>query len=145
MRRISSEELFSWLGAGFPLEGVLVDLEASFTDDRGDIFNLLVGTCGSVSRITSNAGAIRANHYHKTDWHLAYVERGELHYYERTLGSQGDVTPTLITQGQLFFTPPQVEHAMEFLEPTVLYTFSRNNRDHESHESDVVRVNFVTK
>jgi hypothetical protein len=42
--------------------------------------------------------------------------------------------------GQLFFTPPLVAHVMYFPERTTFMTFARNKRDHESHESDVVRV-----
>jgi hypothetical protein len=43
----------------------------------------------------------------------------------------------------MFFTPPLVEHAMFFPEPTTFITFAKNVRDHEHHEDDVVRVKLV--
>ena len=40
----------------------------------------------------------------------------------------------------MFFTPPMVEHAMFFPVESTFITFAKNRRDHENHESDLVRV-----
>jgi hypothetical protein len=127
----------------FPKSSV-VPLDDYFSDFRGSINNLLLSPINSVARITSQRGTIRANHYHLTDWHYAFVESGELYYFEREIGSDIVPDPQKIMPGTMFFTPPNVEHAMLFTRDTVFFTFARNIRSHESHESDLVRVSFVT-
>jgi hypothetical protein len=121
-----------------------VPLDAAFEDDRGLIQNLVLRPVTSTTVITSRAGTTRANHYHKTDWHYSYVVSGRILYFERPVGSTVIPTPLTFSAGSLFFTPPLKEHCMVFVEPTVFFTMAKNVRSHESHEDDVVRVQFIT-
>lgn len=121
-----------------------VDTEVDFEDARGTITNLLLTQVNSVSEIYSVAGAVRANHFHKTDWHYTYVIEGTVLYFERALGSTEIPDPQTFQSGEMFFTPPNREHAMLFAEESTILTFARNLRDHDSHESDVMRVDFIT-
>ena len=43
----------------------------------------------------------------------------------------------------MIFTPPLVEHCMKFPEDTLFLTLSRNPRDQETYEEDVVRTNLI--
>ena len=43
----------------------------------------------------------------------------------------------------MIFTPPMVEHCMKFPVDTLFLTLSRNSRDQETYEADVVRVNLI--
>ena len=52
---------------------VLVPLEKPFIDDRGAIQPLVDKMMKSAVMIESKKGTLRANHYHKTDWHYCYV------------------------------------------------------------------------
>lgn len=122
-----------------------VALDDSYSDSRGTIQNLLLSSITSVARISSKRGTVRANHYHLTDWHYAYVESGEIYYFEREIGSQSIPDPQLMHAGMMFFTPPNVEHAMLFTQDTIFFTFAKNIRSHVSHESDLVRVTFITE
>src|SRR5881396_2792541 len=70
----------------FP-EQVTVPLDDRFHDDRGLINNLILDGVTSVARINSKAGTVRANHYHKTDWHYTFIESGHVDYYWRPVGS----------------------------------------------------------
>jgi len=45
-------------------------------DERGEIRNLLDVPFTSVAVITSVKGAVRGNHYHKTDYHYCWLQRG---------------------------------------------------------------------
>jgi hypothetical protein len=121
-----------------------VPLDDFFVDDRGEIRNLLLSSFTSVARIYSKLGSVRANHYHLTDWHYAFVERGHVLYFERQIGSKDVPAPSEYSSGAMFFTPPLVEHAMVFTQDTVIYTFAKNKRSHDEHEADVKRVNFIT-
>jgi len=121
----------------------LIQLDEAFVNENGCIRNLALRPVTSVAVILSVEGAIRANHYHKTDWHLSYVLSGKVIYYERSVGDTNIPKPYIFKQGQMFFTPPMAEHAMVFDEETIIITMAKNVRSHESHESDVVRVRFI--
>lgn len=121
-----------------------VPVRMAFSDPRGAIYNVLLSPITSVARIVSAARAVRANHYHRTDWHYALVESGTVLYFERAIGSTEIPEPKVFRAGEMFFTPPMREHAMLFAESSVIYTFAKNVRNHESHEADLVRVEFIT-
>ncbi len=144
MTKLTNDEYAARVAAGDYPDDRHVMLGDVFEDARGSISIVLLTQIGSVARIHSVAGAVRANHYHRTDFHYALVEDGQVLYFERAIGDTIIPEPTIFGPGQMFFTPPLREHAMLFSEATVIYTFSRRKRDHESHESDVVRVDFVT-
>lgn len=123
-----------------------VPIEEPFTNASGEIINLLTGKFTHAAVLTSNAGAIRANHYHKTDWHYTYIVSGAVDYYWRSVGDQNYPKRQLYKQGEMFFSPPMVEHAMFFPGPATIITFARNERsDHATHESDLVRVPVIKR
>ena len=121
-----------------------VPLPGAFENDAGWIANLLLKPVRSVAAIRSRAGSVRANHYHRTDWHYAYVVSGRVLYFERAVGAKEIPRPLAYHPGDMFFTPPGREHAMLFPESTLILTFAKNVRSHEEHEADLVRVEFVT-
>jgi quercetin dioxygenase-like cupin family protein len=120
----------------------MVPVGTQFKDDRGVIQNLLFTPINSVAVITSKAGSVRSNHYHKTDWHYLYVVSGSLKYFERDVDAPGNTPAKIIKAGEMFFTPPMKVHKIEFIEDCVMFSFAKNVRDHEHHEEDVVRLEF---
>lgn len=122
-----------------------VPLDTPFINENGIIQNLVLKPMTSVAIIDSNAGTMRANHYHKTDWHYSYVVSGRILYFERPVGSKEIPEPRIFLAREMFFTPPMKEHVMVFPMETVFITMARNVRSHESHEADLVRVNFISK
>ena len=123
---------------------VVIPLPPPFVDDRGVIQNLVEGAFGSVIVITSRAGAIRANHYHKTDYHYCWMQSGRVVYYNRPVESQSPLTERTIGPGEVFYTPPMEEHAMRFLEDSVMLCFARNSRTMANYEADTVRVPLIS-
>lgn len=121
----------------------LVPLPQGFRDARGLILPLVDLPMRSAVLIRSNKGAVRANHYHKTDWHYCYMVSGEMEYYERPAGAKNKPTLLVAKAGDLVFTPPGVEHAMRFTKKTEWLVLSRNPRDQASYEADVVRVKLI--
>ena len=134
---VTEEEKMSW-----PDEAI-VPLEKPFVDDRGAILPLVDRMMKSAVMIESKKGALRANHYHKTDWHYCYVISGTIEYYHRPTGSTDEPEMLLVKEGQMAFTPPMVDHGMKFPEDTVFLTLSRNPRDQATYEADVVRVDML--
>ena len=97
----------------------------------------------SAVMIHSSAGSVRANHYHKTDWHYCYVISGRIEYLHRPTGSLEEPALILVNEGEMVFTPPMVDHGMRFPVDTIFLTLGRNPRDQKTYEADVVRVDFV--
>lgn len=140
---LSNREYSALVDKGSYPEQVVIPLDPPFVNQNGEIQNILLERFTSVALITSVAGAVRANHYHLTDWHYAYVVSGRVEYYHRPIGSRERPKHETYAAGQMFFTPPNMEHAMFFPEPTAFLTFAKNVRDHEHHEADLVRVPLI--
>jgi len=134
IRPVTAEER-----ASYP-KTVIVQLEKPFIDERGGIYPLVDVTMESCVLISSKKGTVRANHYHKTDWHYCYVLSGEIDYYHRPTGTTQKPDKITVKKGQLFFTPPLVDHAMVFTQDTDFLTFGRNSREQQVYEADVVRI-----
>ena len=49
-------------------------------------------------------------------------------------------TIVTVKVGELFWTPPMVDHAMVFTQDTEFLTFGRNSRAQAVYEADVVRI-----
>jgi quercetin dioxygenase-like cupin family protein len=124
----------------WPTTGPIVSLPAAFEDERGAIQTLVDGGVQSVQIITSKANSVRANHYHKTDAHYMYVLKGAMKYIHRPADDTSAPSWLLVKEGQLIYTPPLVEHAVEFLEDSVLLNITAKPRDQSSYEDDLVRV-----
>ena len=135
---VTDEEKATW-----PAHGV-VKLEKPFVDGRGSIQPLVDIMMKSAVMIESKAGSLRANHYHKTDWHYCYVVSGTIEYLHRPTGSDQEPEVILVNEGEMVFTPPMIDHGMRFPVDTVFLTLSRNPRDQDSYEADVVRVDMVS-
>jgi len=121
----------------------IIKLEKPFVDQRGKIQPLVDMIMQSAILIESKAGSIRANHYHKTDWHYCYVVSGQIEYFYRKTGSNKRPESIIVKKGQMIFTPPMVDHAMKFPSDTTFLALSRNPRDQTSYEQDVVRINLI--
>ena len=134
---VTKEEMELW-----PSEP-LVKLQNPFIDRRGSIQPLVDLMMQSAVLIESKAGSLRANHYHKTDWHYCYVISGQIQYFHKNVNSNKMPEMIIVKKGNMVFTPPLVEHCMKFPEDTIFLTLSRNPRDQETYEADVVRVNLI--
>jgi dTDP-4-dehydrorhamnose 3,5-epimerase-like enzyme len=134
IKPVTVEERRSWP------QTVIVSLNQPFVDARGHIQPLVDVAMESCVLISSKKGTVRANHYHRTDWHYCYLLTGRIDYYHRPTGSKEKPSKVTILQGQMFFTPPMVDHAMVFTEDSVFLAFGRNSRAQEVYEADVVRI-----
>ena len=128
------------------LDSPLLPLNKPYEDERGSILSLVSledPAIGSAVWITSKKGSIRANHYHKKDWHYCYVVSGSIEYYYRPVNDQQKPEKLVINSGDVFYTPPMVEHAMVFPEDTVFLTLGGGTRSQEDYEEDLVRIKLV--
>lgn len=120
--------------------GPIVSMPASYEDGRGVIQTLVDGGIQCIQIITSKANTVRANHYHKTDSHFMYVVKGVMKYFHRPAEDKSAPEWLLVKTGQMVFTPPLVEHAVEFIEDSEFLNITSKPRDQGSYEDDLVRV-----
>lgn len=111
-----------------------------FRDERGDIINIINEHHGSVVLITSKKGTDRANHWHRESAHTCFVVSGRIQYFERPVGSHLPPFVYIFGPGEAFYTPPNVEHRMHFLEDTVFLTLGTQSRLSSDYENDLVRL-----
>ena len=119
---------------------VIIPIREPFVDERGQILNLIDAPFTSAAVITSIRGAVRGNHYHKTDYHYCWLQQGRMLYLHRPVGASEAAQRWTIEEGQMFYTPPGYEHAMHFTADSVLLVFAKNNREMAHYEADTVRV-----
>jgi len=134
LRPVTAREKLAWP------KDVIVKLEKAFVDIRGSIQPLVDLPMESAVLIHSKKGAVRANHYHQTDWHFCYVLSGSIEYLHRPTGSRGKPKTVFVKEGELFFTPPMVDHQMIFPEDASFLVLGRNSRAQPVYEADVVRI-----
>ena len=120
-----------------------IKISKEFTDHRGRILNISNKIFRSCVLIKSKKNSIRANHYHKKDWHYCYVLQGKLEYYFRKVGSNRKPKKEIFKTGDLFFTPPMVEHAFLFLVNTTFIALGRGSRKRINYEKDTVRIKLI--
>lgn len=135
---VTEEEKLSW-----PPFDTVVKLDKAHVDARGSIQPLVDRLMKSAVLIESKKDSLRANHYHKTDWHYCYVVSGSIEYWHRPTGSTEKPTRMLVKAGEMVFTPPMVDHGMIFPEDCTFLTLSRNSRDQAAYEADVVRIDLL--
>lgn len=121
-------------------ESTKVKLPPCFINEAGYIQNLVEHEAGGVAVIRSKAKTWRSNHWHRTDWHYLYVVDGQMHYWERPVGSNEPPRRREVGPGEMVFTGPMVEHATYFPVATLVISVSKLCRKHDDHEQDVVRL-----
>lgn len=96
----------------------------------------------SILLISSKAGAVRSNHYHKTDSHYCYLLSGLAIWFEKSVVGM-ELEHVILSPGDMIFTPPMTIHAVRFLEDSQLLVFTTKLRDPEHYEDDTVCVELI--
>ena len=94
------------------LNADIINLKEKFEDYRGFIQPLCDLSMKSASLIFTKANNWRANHYHKKDCHFIYVIKGEFEYYFRKTNSNENIKKKIVTNDQLLFTGPLIDHVI---------------------------------
>lgn len=111
-----------------------------FEDARGEIRNLADGTIGDVAIISSNSGAVRANHFHHDDWHLCYLVSGEMEYFWSTSLDERKFQSTIVKSKEMVFTPARTPHKIVFTENSIFLSISKLSRISENYERDTFKL-----
>ena len=123
-----------------------VKIKPEFVDDKGSITKLLDDgktNIKSVLLITSKAGSVRSNHYHKKDAHWIYMISGSMEYYEKPARDRSETKKVIVNAGDIIYTPPMAIHATKFLENSVFIALSIKSRNQKAYEADTIRVKLL--
>jgi quercetin dioxygenase-like cupin family protein len=111
----------------------------TIVEDRGRIIPVAEGDFKTVLLIESKKGAVRANHWHKRDTHIMHMLSGKARYVETGINeAAGIVLDRVVGPGDQIVTGPNVPHAMEFLEDSVMIVCSNQVRDEKTYLSEIV-------
>ena len=121
------------------------NIKPEFQDERGGITRILDvdEPLHTILFITSKAGSVRSNHYHKKDLHYCYLISGKAEWYERAVDGNGELEKEILNAGDMVCTPANTVHAVRFLEDTVFLTFSTQPRNQADYEKDTVRMKLI--
>ncbi len=118
--------------------------EVAFSDDRGDITNILDEPITHVAVITSAAGAVRGNHYHPEDIQYCYLVSGRFESYAKDMRDPGGpVEKQMVEAGSLVLSPPMIAHAQVFLEDSIFLALTLDSRETSRFEEHTIRVKIV--
>lgn len=121
-------------------------IKPEFEDERGFISRLVNDEkipFTAVLLISSRKGAVRANHYHKKDFHYVYCLSGTFKYSEKNMNNPSFKKESVILKpGDLVLSSPMMAHSMEFLEDSLFLAITTESRDQEKYEKDTVRLKF---
>lgn len=119
-------------------------IESEFVDERGFITRLLDNDkypLRAILYISSKKGSVRANHYHKKDYHYVYCLSGKFRYSEKDMNKPNSkLESVILNPGDRVLSKPMFFHRMEFLEDTVFLAFTTEAREQEKYEGDTVRL-----
>lgn len=115
----------------------ITKIKPAFVDERGEITNILEVPIKHVAVITAKADFVRGNHYHPKQVQNDYLIKGRYEYLTKAVKQKNaKIESNMIETGDLVFTPPNVAHAMKFLEDSIFLTLTtgaRHSKDYKNH------------
>lgn len=110
-----------------------------FSDDRGDIFDLIEDKVGHVGMITFKKGAVRGNHYHKKSTQYSFVLDGEIKMTLTDVDGS-NARETILKSGSLSKILPLTVHTYEALSDARMLDVTTLGRTDDGYEKDTIRI-----
>jgi hypothetical protein len=111
----------------------------TFKDERGIIQDIMVSEpIDHVTVITSVRGSSRGHHYHKETIQWVYLFSGKLQSLTQQEGEP--VISTILEPGDLIRTDLMERHALNALEDSVFFVFTKGPRGGNNYENDTYRI-----
>jgi dTDP-4-dehydrorhamnose 3,5-epimerase-like enzyme len=113
--------------------------KGNICDERGEIKDILYNEpVEHITVITSKAGVTRGNHFHKETIQWVYLHSGKIK--SLTKKENEDVVSSILEPGDLLKTDKLEQHALQALEDSVFFVFTKGPRGGEDYESDTYRL-----
>ena len=111
----------------------------SFTDSRYDSDIFYDVDINHVVIISSEAGAIMGNHWHKQTTQWTLVTKGELEYWHKPVESNEPAQCEILGPGDFVKSDPNEIHAFKMLTDNEFIAFSAGLRGGKDYEKDTFR------
>jgi len=108
-----------------------------FNDERGSLVQLVHKGYTQVNVVTSNAGVLRGDHYHKKSTEAFYVVSGSV---DVTLNREAEREQITFKQGDFFQINPYTVHSMFYPEDTVLVALYDIPVESENSDKDIFPI-----
>lgn len=119
-------------------------IKSAFTDERGEIKNILEKPINHVAIITSKAGSIRGNHYHPNDTQYCYLIKGKFESHAKDVNNyNSNKEIQIIENGDLVITPPNIAHAMKFLEDSTFLALTLDHRENIRFSEHTIKIDLL--
>lgn len=121
---------------------IIRKVKPEIREERGNITKLLDDgetKIKSILLITSKAGSVRSNHYHKKDAHWIFMLSGKMEYYEKPVKG-GKIKKAILGPGDMVYTSAMMIHTTKFPKDSVFMAFSIRSRNQKDYEKDTIRV-----
>ena len=105
----------------------------SHEDNRGSLTGIInEGTWKESNFITSKAGAIRGNHFHKETTELFFIVEGEIKVNLQDIQKPERQEEHLFKKGDIFLIYPNTLHTFEIIKPSSWINFLDKTIDSDS-------------
>lgn len=105
-----------------------------FKNDAGCLVQLVHEGWKQINVISSNAGAVRGNHYHKFNKECFYIIEGA---FKLTLKKDNIVEEYEIKSNDMFYINPFVIHTFSYTKNTILVSMYDNGIEIGEDEKDI--------
>jgi dTDP-4-dehydrorhamnose 3,5-epimerase-like enzyme len=129
-------------GVGASTNGKVVVMrrEPAFSDTRGEITDILGGEpVRHVSIISTVAGAVRGNHFHRLSSQYTFVVSGKVRFFTR-YRDKAPVETVTLRRNDLIFVPRGVQHTMLSVGDSTILALTSEARTSATYEADTFRV-----
>ena len=114
-------------------------IKLTFEDSRGTITDIVEQIdFNGATIISSKAGSIRGNHYHKESVQYIYVLEGRMISRSKKMGEK--LTEVVVQRGDLISHEKYEAHMFEALEDTTFLVLSSGLRTGKDYEKDTFRI-----
>ena len=114
-------------------------IKLTFEDSRGTITDIVEQIdFNGATIISSKAGSIRGNHYHKESVQYIYVLAGKMISRSKKMGEK--LTEVVVQRGDLISHEKYEAHMFEALEDTTFLVLSSGLRTGKDYEKDTFRI-----
>ena len=112
-----------------------------FSDDRGQLVQLVHDGYRQVNFISSHAGERRGGHYHRSNRELFYVISGslELEVWSACENEGGSKAHYVFGSGSMFEIAENVMHSFHFIKDTNLISMYTRGVELASGEKDIIK------
>jgi len=110
----------------------------NYSDERGQLYGIIQkGIWKEINHITSSAGSIRGNHYHKKTLELFYIISGTIEVFIKNLRN-GKETSFNVISGDIFIVEPYELHTFNIKTDSSWINMLSKRIDH--NKPDIYRL-----